>query len=350
MDKFISSVNEDVSRQLEYFNVKEVVTAYIGGGTPSVLGANRIRALLCALKSFSCFTPAEFTIEANPESADEEFLSACLEGGINRISLGIQSFHEPSRRAVNRFGHVNLLDKRLELVSQFFPGAFSADLITGLPYQNESIVTEDIKRLLFFKPAHVSLYSLSVESETPLKENIKSKKIFMPSAEDADALWLTGKETLEKTGYEHYEISNFALPGKQCLHNIRYWLMDSWLGAGPSASGTIIDEETGTAKRFTFAADMEDYIKTPLFNRAVCEELDKISLIKESLLMGFRCRGGPDREKFNRRFCAGIEDYIPLTLKRWKNKNAGDVILFLNSFLTEAFMEIDGRKTNIKNF
>ena len=342
-DKYIKSVIEDVKRQFEYFNVRETVTAYMGGGTPPVLGAKRIRFLLDALKSFSCFKPAEFTMEANPESTDEEFLSACIEGGINRISLGVQSFHEPSRRAVNRIGNTGMLEERLTLVSRFFPGAFSVDLITGLPYHSETVVLEDIKRLLNFKPAHVSLYSLSVESGTFLQEKIKSKKVLLPLAEEADAVWLAGKETLAEAGYEHYEVSNFALPGKRCLHNIRYWLMDSWLGAGPAASGTVIDEDTATAKRFTFAPNVEEYIKAPLLNAASCEELDKISLVKESLLMGFRYCGGPDREKFKRRFGSDVENFIPKTLERWKNRNAGDIMLFLNSFLTEAFEEIDGR-------
>ena len=341
MDRFVESVIEDVKRQFECFNVKETVTAYIGGGTPSVLGANRIRILLCALKSFSCFKPVEFTIEANPESADKEFLSACIEGGINRISLGVQSFHEPSRRSVKRIGNASMLEERFALVSRFFPGAFSVDLITGLPCHSETIVLEDIKKLLAFKPAHVSLYSLSVESGTRMEQNIKSKNVFIPSVEEADAMWLAGKDALAEVGYEHYEVSNFALQGKRCLHNIRYWLMDSWLGAGPAASGTIIDEKTGTAKRYTFAPNVDEYVKAPFLNHAVCEELDKISLVKESLLMGFRCRGGPDREKFKRRFGISVEDCIPLTLDRWKNGDAGDTMLFLNGFLTEAFDEVD---------
>ena len=341
MDKFIKALIEDIRYQLKYFNINEIITAYIGGGTPSVLGARRIRVLLDGLKSIPGFKPVEFTIEANPESADEEFLSACIDCGINRISLGIQSFHEPSRRAVNRIGNAGMLEKSLSLVSRFFPGAFSADLITGFPYHNESIVLEDINRLLAFKPAHISLYSLSVEKGTLLQENIKSRKVKLPLADEADALWLAGKDALEKAGYEHYEVSNFSLPGKRCLHNMRYWLMNNWLGAGPAASGTIIDENTGTAKRFSFAPDLEEYIKMPSLNMAVREELDKVSLIKESLLMGFRCREGPDREKFKRRFGISIEECIPQTLARWKKRDADYTMLFLNGFLSEVFAEIE---------
>ena len=341
MDAYIKSVIDDVKYQIDFFNVDKISTAYIGGGTPSVLGERRIRILLDALKSFPEFTPEEFTIEANPESVSEGFLSACLDGGINRISLGVQSFHEPSRKAVNRHGYADMLEKKLSLVSRFFPGAFSADLIAGLPFQTENVVLDDIKRLLVFKPAHVSLYSLLVEDKTPLEQKIKSGEVTLPDRDEADSIWLAGKDALKKTGFDHYEVSNFALPGKRSLHNIAYWQMESWLGAGSASSGTIINEKTGTAKRFTFSHDIEAYIKTPSIHTAACEELGKMSLIKESLLMGFRFREGPDEKKFKRRFDCGIEDCIGQTLSKWKNR---DTMLFLNSFLCEAFTELESSR------
>ena len=347
MDSFVNAAIMDVKYQLEFFDVKEIATAYIGGGTPSVLGGRRIGILLDALKALG-FAPIEFTIEANPQSADEEFLSACLEGGINRISLGVQSFHAPSRREVNRQGQAGMLEESLALVSRFFPGAFSADLITGLPFQSEKIVLEDIRRLLAFNPAHVSLYSLSVESGTPLEQKLKTKSVTLPAGDEADALWLAGRDALEEAGFQHYEVSSFAPPDKRCVHNIRYWRMESWLGAGPAASGTMIDEKNGTAKRFTFAPDVDAYIGAPSIRMAVCEELDRTALMKESLLMGFRYCEGPDTEKFRRRFGCGIEDRIGLTIARWRDRGffngmapAKNLMLFLNSFLSEAFIEID---------
>jgi len=337
MDEFVKAVIEDVTYQLEFFNVKKIVTAYIGGGTPSVLGARRIGFLLGALNALPGFAPVEFTVEANPESAGGEFLSACREGGVNRLSLGAQTFHEPSRRAVNRQGSAAMLQERLALVSRFFPGGFSADLITGLPYQSEKIVLNDVERLLAFNPAHVSLYSLSVEDGTPLHEKAKAKTAALPSADEADSMWLAARSALIEAGFEHYEVSNFALPGKRCLHNLRYWLMDSWLGCGPAASGTLINEETAAAKRFTFAPDADAYIKTPSILTANCEELDSSALIKECLLMGYRCSEGPDAQKFKRRFGRSIEDCIGQTLSRWKTR---DKMLFLNAFLREAFAEL----------
>jgi len=336
-DLYIKALIEDVKYQIDFFNVNKICTAYIGGGTPSVLGAKRLKVLLDELNAIPCFLPEEFSIEANPESVTEEFLSACREGGINRLSLGVQTFNDKSRIAVNRKGNSSLVKKQLELVSAFYPRAFSADMITGLPCQDKESVTEDIKLLLGYAPAHVSLYSLTVEKGTPLEKKIKTGVIKLSDDDTADNLWLTGRDILINAGFEHYEASNFALERKVCFHNIRYWNMDGWLGAGSSASGTVINEGNGTAKRFTYPPDVQKYIESPCIKSAACEELDRNALIRETLLMGYRQREGPDREKFNKRFGRSIEDCIPKTLEHWKER---DIMLFLNGFLTEAFCEL----------
>jgi oxygen-independent coproporphyrinogen-3 oxidase len=337
MDLFIKALLEDIKYQLEYFNIKEICTVYIGGGTPSVLGTKRLFVLLDALNAIPNFSPVEFSIEANPESVTEDFLSVCREGGINRISLGVQTFNENSRFVVSRRGNVNLLKKQLALVSSMFPDAFSADLITGLPFQSEESMKEDIKRLLAFNPVHVSLYSLTLEEGTPLEKRVKSGAVNLPDSDIADKIWLTGRDFLINAGFSHYEVSNFALEEKRCLHNIRYWNMDGWLGAGCGASGTVINEENGTAERFTFTPYLQSYINSPCIQNAVCEKLDKDALIRETLLMGYRYREGPDKEKFKRRFKRNIEECIPKTLECWKDK---DKMLFLNQFLIEAFSEL----------
>jgi len=338
--EYVNALVSDIKRQIDFFGVGEISCVYIGGGTPSVLGKH-IAPLFEALKKIPV-SPVEFTVEANPESATEEFLEACREGGVNRLSLGVQSFHEPSRAAVNRIGDARLLERSLALCSRFFPNALSADLITGLPYQNEKIILDDIKRLLAFEPVHVSLYSLCLESNTPLEEKAKAKTVTLPKSEEADSMWLLGTDALKKAGFNHYEVSNFAKKSgthdNRCCHNMRYWRMEGWLGAGPAACGTVINEETGTAKRFTYAPDAGAYIKAPSIDAALCEEIGISDLMRESLLMGFRCAEGPDRRLFKARFGCNIEDCIGRTLSRWKGR---DIMLFLNSFLCDAFAELE---------
>jgi oxygen-independent coproporphyrinogen-3 oxidase len=334
---FLNAVIIDIKNQLEYFNVNEIPTVYIGGGTPSVLGKH-IGILLSALNEIPRFAPAEITVEANPESVTEEFLCACIEGGVNRLSLGVQAFNEISRKAVNRIGNVEILEERIALCSKYFPASLNIDLITGLPYQNEKILTDDIKKILDFNPVHISLYSLTVEKNTNLEKRLKNKDISLPDPEISDSLWLLARDILEKAGFKQYEVSNFAKDEKKCLHNIGYWRMRGWLGIGPAASGTIVNEEEGSAKRFTYMPDVYTYIKNPFITGAVYEEINKKNLLKESLLMGYRYVKGPDEKLFKKRFGCSIEECIPETISRWKGK---DRMLFLNKFLTEAFNELD---------
>jgi len=354
IDTFIDAVLCDVAEQLGMFDVEHVPTVYIGGGTPSVLGAARMERLLAGLRALLQplqGMPAECTVEANPESIDDGFLRACASGGINRLSLGVQSFHDPARRAVRRLGDSALVAERLALAARYFPGAFSIDLITGLPEQTAATVRADIERALSFRPGHVSLYSLTLEPETPLSERVTrhgAAALSLPNGDEADSLWIAGRDALEKSGLAQYEVSSFALPHKTCAHNIRYWRMENWLGAGPAASGTIINDETGTGRRFTYPPDIDAYIAA---QKPCIEELDKAVLIRESLLMGFRYRGGPDPFMFKRRFGCGIEDLIPQTISRWRERGFFDAgqdglapspngLLFLNAFLRDAFGEI----------
>jgi len=152
MDSYIDAVLGDIEDQIRLFNVDNIPTVYIGGGTPSVLGADRVTRLLSSIKTLLAgmgAAPVEFTVEANPESADGAFLRACVEGGASRISLGVQSFHEASRKAVRRTGGRARIENALALAARYYPDGFSADLVTGLPFQTEAVITEDINPALF---------------------------------------------------------------------------------------------------------------------------------------------------------------------------------------------------------
>jgi oxygen-independent coproporphyrinogen-3 oxidase len=342
IESFITALITDIYYQIEYFDINKIPTVYIGGGTPSLLGT-KISPLFDALKKIPFFSPQEFTIEANPESITDEFLSLCRQIGVNRLSAGVQTFCESSRRSVNRKKSSSFLERQLSLASQYYSGGktgfdLSLDLMTGLPYQDEKIILEDIKRINSFKPSHISLYSLTVENNTALEQKIKTKKIILPDRESSDSLWLYGRELLLKEKYNQYEVSNFALSGKISKHNMRYWQMKNWIGAGPSASGTLINDETKETYRLTYKDDIDAYIKKPLITCAHLEKIDKKTLLQDTILMGFRCIEGPDKELFKKRFNCTIEDCIPKTLAKWEKK---DKMLFLNSFISECFTEIE---------
>ncbi|GHV83793.1 coproporphyrinogen III oxidase [Spirochaetia bacterium] len=347
-NEYIKKLCADIEFKLKMFSVTEVNSVYIGGGTPSSLGAKHTAALLSFLQKILPNKPLEFTIEANPESMDADFLSACREGGVDRISVGVQSFNEKSRSSVGRLGGSDMLMERLALLAGYY-NDFSADLMSGLPYQNEKILVYDITTLLRYKPSHISFYDLSVEENTPLWKLRKSGNAALTGTEEAEKLWIYGRDILEKSGFEQYEVSNFAYNGKRSLHNINYWRMGNWLGVGAAASGTIINENPLKGLRYTVPPDLELYIRSD-FDDIITEELDVKTLIKENFLMGFRYIDGPDQNLFYKRFNMDIEDAAPKTIKRWREKKlfqkektalTKDGLLFLNAFLTECFLEID---------
>jgi oxygen-independent coproporphyrinogen-3 oxidase len=319
-----------------------VPTVYIGGGTPSVLGAAGIARLMQGLAALTGSpVPVEITVEANPETADDAFLEACRSNGVTRLSLGVQSFDKGVRRAAGRRGDGSLLPRRLKAASEIFGEALSLDLMSGLPGQSRKILLGDIEMALTFHPGHISLYALTLEEGTPLagRANSPEYAVFslLPGQDEMDRLWLAGRDALVKAGYEQYEVSNFALPDKRCVHNIRYWRMENWLGIGPAASGTIIGSD-GRGIRTSYAslvneASLPDFV--PLQ-----EVLDSSTVLRETLLMGFRYIDGPDTALFRERFGKSMAETIPNTLEKWKGSTEKRM-LFLNSFLLDAFAELD---------
>lgn len=339
---------------------RRVRTLYVGGGTPSALGAAPARRLLAGLAALLDAPPDEFTVEANPDSADERFLRACAAAGVTRLSVGVQSFSETCRRAVRRGGAAAGLGAALGRISAFFPGAFSIDLMTGLPFQTLDTLRKDIDRALSFEPGHLSLYALSLEEGTPLAERAlhAPEAAGLPSRDEADALWIAGRDALEAAGFAQYEVSNFCRSGKESLHNIRYWRMQSWIGLGPSASGTLIPEGRGKgALRATVEPCLERWLARRGEAPVIREELDAVTLMKETFLMGFRYLGGPDPALFEERFGISVDEAAPRTLAAWRarglarsNKPAlnRDGLLFLDRFLAGAFLEIEqGRGKNV---
>jgi oxygen-independent coproporphyrinogen-3 oxidase len=288
-------------------------------------------------------------MEANPESATPEFLEACVSGGVSRISVGAQSLDRRCREAIGRQGSVEAVKEALSLLAQLRGRGirFSVDLMAGLPYQTRASLLADIDAVLAFGPSHVSLYELSLEEGTPLEASVRAGRLPY-DADLAAELWLAGRDALEAAGYAQYEVSNFARSGCESPHNLRYWRMQSWLGAGPSASGTWIDEASGTARRSSIVPDVDRYIAEK--GAKAYEDIDRPTLLREQLMMGFRLLEGPDAALFRRRFARDVEDVAPETFARWRARGlmredkaalTRDGLLWLNRFLAELFEELD---------
>jgi oxygen-independent coproporphyrinogen-3 oxidase len=219
------------------------------------LGAARLEKLFLFLKSLCLATHCEITLEVNPESLDEALIAAfmekCSKLGVSRLSVGVQSLDDAVRKKVGRCGSAAMVREKLALLklacsTQRQGFEFSADLISGLPGQSTDSLLKDIADVIAFGAAHISLYDLTVAKETAL-----ARSGWIKNEENAALMWLAGRDALVSAGFEQYEVSNFCRNGKRSAHNIRYWLMESWLGSGAGASGTIIDDNAGTGVRWT---------------------------------------------------------------------------------------------------
>ena len=256
-----------VARQLEHlahsFGVEEWKSVYIGGGSPSLLGAEDLEFLCASIKAAAQNKAApldencEWTIEMNPETVSRPLLEKAASCGINRLSVGIQCKNDKVLRAIGRRASERDIEKAAELIKNFWPHEWSADLIAGLPFQTKEDIERDISFIERNGANHVSLYSLTLEDGTPLKRAIDAGTI--PYDEEAaEELWLYGRDFLEGKGFAQYEVSNFARPGFESLHNGAYWAQESYLGAGAGAAGTIYGKPTGW--RYTNVLDAAAYI------------------------------------------------------------------------------------------
>ncbi|MDR2073474.1 MAG: coproporphyrinogen III oxidase family protein [Spirochaetaceae bacterium] len=333
INRYITAVLKETERRLGNHRVP---TVYIGGGSPSSLGAAGMTRLLRGLGSL--MPPAgELTVEANPETADGAFLDACGSGGVTRLSLGVQSFDRRALKALGRRGGWQDLPHRVAAAAEVFGPGLSLDMMSGIPGQTEAELRRDIDRALSYNPGHISFYALTVEPGTPLARRAAGGLTLLPP-DTADRLWLAGRRALIRGGYGHYEVSNFALPGRRGAHNIRYWRMENWIGVGAGASGTCIGSH-GRGRRIHYGPDAETFITGPV---EIVEPLDRSTVLREILLMGYRYIEGPDPALFRKRFGRTIEEVIPKTLAKWNDTEKR--LLFLNSFLLDSFMELDHSK------
>ena len=229
-DSYLTALCIQAESYAKIFNVESWKTIYIGGGTPSLLTAEQLEFLLGGIKKAAVFADeCEVTMEMNPDDISESLLAAAKKSGVTRISVGIQSLSDEVLKAVDRRCSRQTSLTALELLHKKWQGGFSADLISGLPLDSREQLEKTICELLSFEPDHISLYSLTLEEETPLGRAVFSGNLEY-DYETADDCWLAGRNLLEKNGYRQYEVSNFAKPGFESIHNKTYWKLENYIG------------------------------------------------------------------------------------------------------------------------
>lgn len=214
-------------------------TVYIGGGTPSFLSCAQIKVLLDFVNKTYGGSFKEFTFECNPESLTEEKIKILKSGGVNRISLGLQSFNNGELKLAGRAHNARQFLKAYHTTRKYFDN-INIDLIAALPKQTKKTFTGSLKKVIALKPKHISVYGLQIEENTALYKNGYSYDdgFYVELLEMA-------YQTLTEAGFKQYEISNYALPGFESLHNINYWQSGQYIGLGAAAGGFLNGERYG---------------------------------------------------------------------------------------------------------
>ena len=297
---------------------------YLGGGTPSILPERDFARLMeCLHERFSFLANSEITVEVNPDDVTRDKLTLLRESGVNRISVGVQSFDDHQLTRLGRRHTARQAETALEAVRGAGFDNFGIDLMFGLERQSETDWLRDLERAVLFDPAHLSCYQLTVEEGTAFALEKAGGRLRIPGERQQSRLFLATAEFLEKVGFIHYEVSNYARDmASFSRHNCKYWRHVPYLGLGPSAHSFL------GRRRWWNVRSLEDYCSTVSAGVAPvrdCEELDDDTLLLESLLLGFRTRSGVARELLSHAPGAGA------VLRRLKESGlieiAGDRIL-----------------------
>jgi len=317
-DSSIGAYVDAVLRESSAYSGLSFNTLYLGGGTPSLLGAENLKRLLDGLsRTFDLSRLAEATIEVNPESATAELLETAGETEINRVSIGVQSLSDYELKSVGRMHDAAQAIQAIVRAKELGVDSVSCDVIVGLPGQNWQTLRATLETLTGFGVQHLSVYCLSLEEGTPLASNPPAD---LPSDDEQAELFAQASAFLEKSGFAHYEISNFALKGHECQHNLNYWRGGEYLGLGPSAASHL------NGKRFKNRADLDAYLANPAGLAEDVEELGAKEKSAEEAMLRLRLLAeGLDVSELARRF--GF---------------AEELLARLNSMVEEGLLNCDG--------
>ena len=317
MEPFVGALTTEIELWSNRLDNPEVSTVFFGGGTPSYLPAESITHLMRTIDaSTRVATDAEITLEANPDDVGPIKCDTWLGAGFNRISIGVQSFHDSMLSALSRR---HSADDAAAAVSTARDAGFdniNIDLMFGLPNQPLSIWETTLNRAVELETEHLSLYGLQIEPGTPLHRNVNAGLIPIPSDDLAADMYEMAIDTLDDAGYEHYEISNWAKPRYRSQHNLAYWLNKPYLGVGPGAHSSI------EGRRFANAKSPRGYIKAINEGEFPTDFSETTSLpmaMSETMMLGMRLAEGVSDTEFRGRFGRSLESIFGAEIQSLEN-------------------------------
>ena len=294
---------EEVKRRLLSFRGKgiSIDTLYFGGGTPSLLEGEEVKSVIeCARESFSLSPNAEITLEGNPDSLSKEKLTLFREAGVNRLSVGAESFSDDVLTLLGRRNDSAEVKRVIKDARACGFSNISLDLIYSLPLEFHDDFSRSLVEALALQPDHISLYALSVEEKTVFSKMLREGRITPLDEEGSADEYFRACEILRNAGFEHYEVSNFAKDGKRSRHNMKYWLAEEYIGLGAGAHSYFEGKRFSSAPsvdRFLSGTDLEESYENTLLDRA-----------EETVFLSLRLSDGLDLERLEKEFSVSPTD------------------------------------------
>jgi len=316
-DELVNALVREVETEKGYLLNEPVQTIYFGGGTPSLLTNSDCEKIMNAIyRNFTISNDVECTIEANPDDINSEKLKGWKGSGINRLSIGVQSFQEKELRWMNRAHNSEQSIQCIELSRQNGFDNLSIDLIYGSPLLTDDQWKENVTKALSFQIPHLSCYALTVEEKTPLHKNILNSSVQDINTDVQATQFLLLMQWMREYGYEHYEVSNFAKPGFRSRHNSSYWKGEKYLGIGPSAHSY-----NGTARRWN-VSNNQLYIKSITHNldNRETEILTPVQTLNEYIMISLRTTEGLDLMKLEQNWGADKRKNTETVLKKYASQ------------------------------
>lgn len=299
-NRYVDYLIKEIGLYSKLYGKRCVDSIYFGGGTPSLIGTKNVNRIMEAIYSgFNVLDHSENTLEINPGTTDEHLYKEIYNTGINRASLGLQTSDDRIIKTLNRTSSFKDFLKAVNELKESGIKNISADLMLSLPGNTEERELKDAKLISELGINHISAYSLIVHENTPIYEDIKNKKLILPSEDEERKSYHDLSNFLSEIGYERYEISNFAKSGFESRHNKKYWNLDEYLAFGIAASAFIEGERRKNFSNLKYYYEVLDRKELPYRVEYVLDLSDKMS---EYSFLNIRTKDGISLEKFNERF------------------------------------------------
>lgn len=337
-DAYVERLLTELVQQSSACQDYTVDTVYLGGGTPSLLGGASIARIVDTIRAHYALEPdAELTVEANPDSMTDDFLTISRASGVNRLSMGIQSANDRELRAIGRIHTFAQAQDAFFRARRAGFANLSVDLMYALPNQRMEQLCASLDALLDLQPEHLSCYGLTLEAHTPLGR----QHPVLPDEDTQADMYLAVCDRMRRAGFEHYEISNFAKPGFASRHNSRYWKQSPYLGFGPGAHGDF------AGQRYEIPRDLSAWLRGEA--QPEREDEHEIDRTAEYIMLSLRTSAGFDAEFYTKQFSADPapveralsrlpKQYVHHTGSRWSLTEDG--FLISNAVIVSVLEEI----------